>query len=105
LQHAVDATLQALKPVLARYAPVRAPDAATNAGKAAPQATLDAELQSWFALLQASNMSAIQVYKRIRSDHHDAMAPVLESLDAAIDALDFGLALQICKDWKATALT
>jgi hypothetical protein len=60
-------------------------------------------LQTWFALLQASNMLAIQAYKRIRTDHHDALAPVLESLDAAMDALDFGLAMQICKDWKASA--
>jgi PAS domain S-box-containing protein len=103
LQQAVDATLKALDPVLARYAPAPAPEAAPDAVSAAPKAKLDADLHTWFALLQASDMLATKAYMRIRMDHHDALAPVLESLDAAMDALDFGLALQICKDWKASA--
>lgn len=93
LQQAVDATLKALDPVLARYAPAQPPDAAPDAGSAAPAAKLDADLQTWFALLQASDMLATKAYMRIRTDHHDALAPVLESLDVAMDALDLGFSI------------
>jgi len=95
---AVDATAQSLQPVLQRYGPVQTvatekPGAAT----ALDRAQLALDLEALMALLQASDMVALDAHARLRQFHAASIGLVMDPLNAAMAALDFETALAHCK--------
>ena len=97
LQAAVDATAAAMAPVLARYAKAPAPKAGRLPGPG--DATLVPDVQALLAMLERSDMSALEGHARIRSVHGEGLGTDWEALDAAMADLDFDSAAMVCRQW------
>lgn len=95
LQDAVDATARALAPVLQRPA-ADAPSAVAEHTVEGDAAFLT-DLQSLCAMLEESDMSAMELHARIRQVHGDALGPDGVALDEAMAALEFAQAAELCR--------
>ncbi len=99
LQAAIDASVQALQPVLERYAAIADSGAAAvspeaDGGQSGPQ--LAADLHALRAMLVQSDMQALEVFARLRATHGATLGDALNDLHEAMDILDFEGAAQHC---------
>lgn len=95
LQAAVDATAHALVPVLQKTTPALA--SAQPARSADADIALHAELQALCEMLEDSNMSAMELYARVRQAHGPGLGDNFEALDKAIAELQFEPAAALCR--------
>jgi CheY-like chemotaxis protein len=87
LQTAIDATAQSLVPVLRQY-PADEPVSAMVAVDDDPVALVQ-DLRVVCAMLERSDMDAVQAHARMRLVHGATLKPSLDALDASMNALDF----------------
>jgi len=97
LQRLADAGAAVLAPALQQYPAAVGPAGPVDAPLDVPQLVRD--LQALCALLQEADMGAQTHYQALRQAHGAALAQAIAPLDAAMAALDFETALQLCRAW------
>jgi signal transduction histidine kinase/DNA-binding response OmpR family regulator len=95
LRDAIDAGVQALKPVLQRLCPAPVPQVITEM---TPE-QLQAELTVLLGMLRHSNMQALDHFDRMRQGQEQRWSEILNPLGVEISRLDFAAAAALCESY------
>jgi len=93
LRTSVEATVQALDPLLQQFSPTPV----SISGPEMSDDQLRAELMNLLGLLKSSNMQALDVFEKIRKTQELQRNQVLVPLGDAIRGLDFVAAAALCE--------
>ncbi|MCF8209700.1 MAG: CHASE domain-containing protein [Rhodoferax sp.] len=96
IRSAIASTVQALAPVMERYATAPSGAQAVAAPQGSDHAALLQDLRALHAMLEHSDMDALEAYARLRQNHGAHLAEQLDPLDEAMAALEFTQAAEIC---------